>query len=87
LIFRTKESININDEEFWINKALELSKKFKIEFFSNPITKKTYLEDFCTDKVIIYSFPLDEFESRITNGIVIQQTPESTKLELSHYIN
>ncbi len=87
LIFRTTNAVELDNEKFWLSKALELTKLFEVKFFKEPLEAGVVVESERTNNMIIYTFPIDEFGNRITEGIIIERKEKATTLTLSYYFN
>lgn len=87
LIYRTREEKDFEDIDFWMSKALELSQQFSLTLFSEPLANKTYWENYRNERLVMYAFPEEEYDNRITEGIVIEKKSNSMQLELSYYMN
>ncbi|GEM_PF-6191298 len=87
LNYSTSERKDLNDVDFWISKALELAEMFQIEFFLQPLRSRAYSLEQRGDKHVIYSFPVEEFSNKSTEGILIEQKGNTIVLEMSYYIN
>lgn len=48
---------------------------------------KSYSENYRNERLVIYAFPVEEYDNRITEGIIIEKKSNSIQLELSYYMN
>lgn len=85
LIYRSDRSID--DREFWLSKALELSQMFDLQLFVEPLEKEKLGEPHWSAEYLIFPIPDEELSNRITDGIVVKKGAHLNSLILEYYVN
>lgn len=84
LVYRTGR--NLEDLEFWLERALALSKEFDLIFYEYLI-EGTVGEMERRNNYLIFPIPVEEYSNRDTDGIVLQPGERTNALILEYYYN
>ena len=87
LTYKTTKSIDLDDKDYWLNKTIELSTQFKLDFFLDSVNQNSSKLEFEKEGLRIYSISTSETESRISEGVIVEEQGRTISLILSYYIN